>query len=98
MNLLIGQGETLPNITGYFANRYANITAAGAIVEYGGAYYDNGSTSNAGGTISLVTGTTHVFPKIGFNANKGDSNRGIYKDGAHVQPDTVTCRHWSRIA
>ena len=98
MNLLIGQGETLPNISGYFANRYANITTNGAIVEYEGAYYDNGSTSNAGGTLSLVTGTTHVFPKIGFDANKGDGNRGIYKDGAHVQPNTISCRIWLRNA
>ena len=98
MNLIIAQREKLPNISGYFANRYANIAAAGAITEQGGAFYDNDSTSNAGGTIQLATSTTHAFPRIGFDADKGDSNRGIYKNGAHVQPNTISCKTWLRNA
>lgn len=90
-NLLIAQAETLPNITG-------NIW----YVQFRGTTGD--WADSAHGCISItdkINGSSYAasgdYCSRGIVFNAHDSN-AIYKDGAHVQPDNISCNTWLRLA
>ena len=99
-NLLIGQPETLPNIKSgscdfFNYNHHAiaiNLTAAGAIV------VDNISENNTAG---WAGGETRINYNNAFylDASKTTgTGKGVYKDGAHVQPSYISVKTWLRLA
>ena len=94
-NLLSGSLESLPNIAGQFIIRpslvggadYNTITSAAPP-------FSTRRQSGSQSPISLQDGD-YDDQIISFDASRSNP---IYGRGAHVQPNTVTCRTWLRIA
>ena len=82
MNLLIGQNEALPNVTGDFTFR-------------GGGYVPNGPFELVGGSYSTMLESGAFNNIIRLNLSKGNP---IYKNNAHVQPRNISCKCWLRLA
>lgn len=101
-NLLVGQHEKLPNITGGFSLRFGDGSG------YGCANQNSGSSGAFQAilvpdysTTSVATGSyiSNYLNGVNFDASlTTGTGSGVYEGGAHVQPNTLTLRHWSRIA
>ena len=89
-NLLIGQHEKLPNITGSFdEQRLAFGYADGA--------FDGWEASSIIG--SLWPNTNIENGRYIFNASHTTgTGAGVYEDNAHVQPNNISCRSWLRVS
>lgn len=95
-NLLIGQAESIPNITGSFTLGSAGINSA--VVGYcggSGAFYSDDVQEGAN-IVAIQSGTTTTESRRwGFDASKSSAT---FKNGAHVQPNSLVSRFWLRRA
>ena len=80
--------EALPNITGTFRG----LVFLQGTYEYGAC---KTVSSSAYGAVSSTSDTYKVDAQGMFDASKSSST---YKAGAHVQPNSLAVKHWSRIA
>ena len=88
MNLIFGQKETLPNIVG---TAYIN-----AISGVEGCFTKDDPPGYPPSTFRSDSGFS---PRIKMDASLTvGTGSGVYKNGAHVQPNTVTTKMWLRNA
>ena len=93
-NLLIGQGETLPNITGFIDT--LGWAARGYFARSGAIKVQ---PSTAMFNPATVASSEPGYAGWMFDASQTEgTGKNIYKEGAHVQPNTITCRYWLRQA
>ena len=89
-NLIIGSSESLPNISG-------NVSPVRAILI-------SGSGTGVFSNCSYASGSPAYCPPYSESGNRDTINfnaalsSSVYKNGAHVQPNTLTIRHYLRIA
>lgn len=79
--------ESLPNITGFFANWWSSINSPS------GAFWGSSPTQNA--ATSGGDKSTQYYDGINFDASKSNST---YQDGAKVKPDSVRYRAMVQLA
>lgn len=102
-NLITAQKESLPNITGYALIRLGSTAGVQATLHIAGRGGALTATSDARNEITALSGATsasktenHIL-NIDASQTTGTGS-GVYQNDAHVQPNTITIKHYLRLA
>lgn len=92
--MLIGQPERLPNIVGFTDWwSYGNGTSSANM----GAFFNAAPLLDTGASYNPSSGNKSQL--LSFDASRTTgTGSGVYQNGAHVQPNTVTTKMWLRKA
>ena len=102
-NLITAQKESLPNITGYALIRLGSTAGVQATLHIAGRGGALTATSDTRNEITALSGATsasktenHIL-NIDASQTTGTGS-GVYQNDAHVQPNTITIKHYLRLA